>query len=141
MANVWSCAVFVDAYAAAGRNVEVPVVACLDCEEELGPWSGYWRFVREAGRCARVFVSRGRCRACGATHALLPGFAVRNRLAVVETIGTFLEVVESGPGGVRPAAVAARVPHTTARGWVRAFAACARRLTVGFCSLAIELGG
>lgn len=143
MAIEWPCAVSVDADAdaAAGRMVEVPVVACPGCEEELGPWSGYWRFVWEAGRCVRVFVPSGRCRACGATHALLPGFVVRNRLDVFETIGTLPEVVESGPGGVRSAAVAALVPHTTARGWVRAFAACARRLTVRFCALAIKLGG
>ena len=141
MAIVWPCAMSVDTYAAAGRAVEVPVVACPHCEEGLRPWSGYWRFVREAGRCLRVFVPRGRCRACGTTHALLPGFAVRNRLDVVESIGTLLEAVESGPGGVRPAARAAGVPHTTARGWVRAFAANARRLAVGFCALAVELGG
>lgn len=141
MAIVWPCAVPVDAYAAAGRDVEAPVVRCPVCEGELAPWSGYWRFVREAGRCLRVFVRRGRCRGCGATHALLPGFALRNRLDVVETIGALIEAVEGPAGGVRPAAVAARVPHTTARGWVRAFATNARRLAVGFCALAVELGG
>jgi hypothetical protein len=42
---------------------------------------------------------------------------------------------------VRPAAAAAGVPHTTARGWVRRFAARAGDLAVSFSALAVELGG
>jgi hypothetical protein len=42
---------------------------------------------------------------------------------------------------VRPAAAAAGVPHTTARGWVRRFASRAGELAVSFSALAVELGG
>jgi hypothetical protein len=42
---------------------------------------------------------------------------------------------------VRPAAAAAGVPHTTARGWARRFAARAGELAVSFLALAVELGG
>ena len=46
--------------------------------------------------------------------------------------------------GVRGAArrrPRAGVPHTTARGWVRRFAARAGELAVSFSALAVELGG
>ncbi len=49
--------------------------------------------------------------------------------------------VAGGACGVRRAAAAAGVPHTTARGWVRRFAARAGELAVSFSALAVELGG
>src|SRR5213075_1156006 len=51
---------------------------------------------------------------------------------------------ESCPAaGVRPgpAAAAAGVPYTTARGWIRRFTARAGELAVSFSALAVELGG
>jgi len=141
MAIVWPCPLSVDAYAAAGRGVEVPESRCPGCQRTLAPWSGYWRFVREAGRCVRVFVRRGRCGACRSTHALLPAFVLANRLDVAETVGAVLDAVVAGPGGVRPAAEAADIPHTTARGFVRAFVANAKDLAVRFGALCVELGG
>ncbi len=141
MAIVWACPVSVDAYAAAGRDVEVPPAMCPTCMSVMSSWSGYLRFVREAGRCFQVFVPRGICRACRRAHALLPGFCVLNRLDVVETIGAAVEAVAEGRSGVRPAASAAGVPYTTARGWVRAFARNAGRLATGFAALALDLGG
>jgi Domain of unknown function (DUF6431) len=141
MAIVWPCSLPVDAYAAAGRAVEAPESRCPACQAALVPWSGYWRFVREAGRCLRVFVRRGRCRTCRSTHALLPAFVVPHRLDVIETVGNVLDAVVNGPGGVRPAASAAGVPYTTARGFVRRFLGNAGRLAVGFGALAVELGG
>jgi len=60
---------------------------------------------------------------------------------VVESIGAVIEAVTLGPGGVRPAAAALDVPHTTARGWVRRFVAGAAGMSVGFAALAVELGG
>ena len=102
---------------------------------------GYWRFVREAGRCHHVFVARGRCATCRCTHALLPAFLARNRLDAAEKIGAVIEVVAQGRSGVRPAAKLAEVPYTTARAWVRSFALNASRLAVGFAALCVELGG
>ncbi len=141
MAIVWACPSSVDAYAAQGRGVGVPPASCPTCTAIMSPWAGYWRFVREAGRCHHVFVARGRCRACRCTHALLPAFLVLNRLDAVETIGAVVEAVGSGQTGVRPAAGLVDVPYTTARGWVRSLARSASRLAVGFEALCVELGG
>lgn len=141
MAIVLPLSVSVETYAAAGRGVVVQVPTCPDCTSAMGRWSGYWRFVREAATCVKIFVVRARCSSCGRTHALLPAFCLRNRLDVAEVIGTLIETVAVGVCGVRPAACLAKVPHTTARGWVRAFAANAGRLTAAFSALAVELAG
>jgi hypothetical protein len=141
MAIVWPCPLSVEAYAAAGHEVEAPTTSCPTCGSAMDPWAGYWRFVRQVGRCLQIFVRRGRCPACNVTHALLPAFVVRNRLDTAEVIGAVLSAVAAGPGGVRPAAQEAAVPHTTARGWVRAFSGNAARLATGFAALAVELGG
>jgi hypothetical protein len=60
---------------------------------------------------------------------------------VAETIGTVLEEVVDGPGGVRPAAARADVFHTTARSWLRRFFDRAVRIGVSFAALCVELGG
>jgi hypothetical protein len=62
------------------------------------------------------------------------------RLDEVGTVGAVIEAVVEGSVGVRPVALAADVPHTTARGWVRRFVARANDLSVGFWALAAELG-
>ena len=49
MAIVWPCPVSVDAYAAAGRGVQVPRPDCLACGAAMTFWSGYWRHLRAAG--------------------------------------------------------------------------------------------
>ena len=140
MAIVWPCPMSVDAYAAAGRGVVVPRPDCVGCGSAMTFWSGYWRHVRAAGRCLRVFVPRARCPGCAATHALLPGFLLVGRVDVVATVGAVLEQVIDGRGGVRPAAERAGVPHTTARGWLRRLGAHATRLAVTWAALAVDLG-
>jgi hypothetical protein len=72
---------------------------------------------------------------------VLPAFVLCGRLDAVETVGAIVEEVVAGVGGVRPAAAAADVPHTTARGWVRRFAAQATGWSVALAALAVELGG
>jgi hypothetical protein len=141
VAMVWPCPLPVDAYVAAGREVEFPRLACPSCSGPLVLWSGYWRHVREAGRCRKIFVPRLRCAPCGVSHALLPAFVLAWRLDVAETVGAVIGRVAGGACGVRPAAARAGVPHTTARGWVRRFRACAWGLGAGFAALAVELGG
>jgi Domain of unknown function (DUF6431) len=141
VAIVWPCPLAVDAYAAAGREVEFPRPGCPSCAGPLVFWSGYRRHVRAAGRCRRIFVPRLRCAPCRVSHALLPAFVLAWRLDVVETVGAVLTEVAGGACGVRPAAARAGVPHTTARGWVRRFSDRARELGVGFAALAVELGG
>jgi len=85
-------------------------------------------------------VPRVRCSRCGVTHALLPAFVLARRLDTAGTAGAAIGEVACGGCGVRPAAARAQVPHTTARGWVRRFAARAGELAVSFSALAAELG-
>jgi len=138
---VWPCRLPVDAYVAAGRGVKFPRPECPSCAGPLVFWSGYRRHVRAAGRCQKIFVPRLRCGRCRVTHALLPAFVLTWRLDVAETAGEVIGQVTGGMCGVRPAAAQAGVPHTTARGWVRRFAARAPELGVAFAALAVELGG
>jgi len=141
VAIVWPCPLAVDAYVAAGRDVGFPRPACPSCAGPLVFWPGYRRYVREAGRCRKIFVPRLRCSRCGVSHALLPAFVLAWRLDVTETVGVVIAAVAGGACGVRPAAERAGVPYTTARGWVRRFRARGRELGVAFAALAVELGG
>ena len=142
MAIVWPCPASVAAYARAGRAVVVPRPDCAGCGLAMTFWSGYWRHVRDEGRCVKIFVRRARCGGgCAATHALLPAFVLAGRLDVTATVGAVLEDVVDGPGGVRPAAARAGVPYSTARGWLRRFGMRASEVAVGFAALTVELGG
>jgi transposase-like protein len=138
---VWPCPLTVDAYASMGRAVRVPRPQCPSCSSPVVFWSGYWRHVRWQERERKIFVPRVRCRACGVSHALLPAFVLARRLDAADTAGAVIGQVAGGGCGVRVAAAAAGVPHTTARGWVRRFAARAGELAVSFSALAAELGG
>src|SRR4249920_2962333 len=126
VAMVWPCPLPADAYVAAGREVEFPRPACPSCAGPLVLWSGYWRHVRAAGRCRKIFVPRLRCGPCRVSHALLPAFVLAWRLDVAETVGAVIGQVAGGGCGVRPAAARRAVPYTTARGWVRRFGCRAR---------------
>ena len=141
MSIVWPCPLTVDAYASVGRAVQVPRPDCPSCLVPAVFWSGYWRYIRWRGQERKIFIPRVRSRACGVTHALLPAFVLARRLAAAEPVGAVIGQVAGGACGVRPAAAAAGVPHTTARGWVRRFASRAGELAVSFSALAVELGG
>lgn len=140
VAIVWPCPLSVDAYVAAGRDVVVPRPECPRCRGATVWWSGYRRFVRAGGSCYAMFVPRVRCGRCKATDAVLPAFVVCSRLDVAEVIGAVVEEVVAGIGGVRPAAARVGVPFTTARGWLRRFAARAGGWSVAFAAVAVELG-
>jgi hypothetical protein len=141
VAIVWPCPLGVDAYVAAGRDVEFPRLDCPSCAEPMGLWSGYWRYVRATRRCRKIFVPRERCGCCQVSHALLPVFVLAWRLDTAETVGAVIGEVASGRCGARPAAERAGVPHTTARGWLRRFRTRAAETGVAFAALAVELGG
>ena len=141
MAIVWPCLLPVDGYVAAGREVPFPRPECPSCSGSLVFWSGYWRHIRAAGRCRKIFVPRLRCGPCRVTHALLPAFVLAWRLDVVEVVGGVIGKVAGGVCGVRPAAAGLGIPYTTARGWVRRFGARGPELGVAFAALAAELGG
>jgi hypothetical protein len=141
MSMVWPCPLTAGAYASMGRAVRVPRPECPSCLVPVVSWSGCWRHVRWQERERKIFVPRVRCRGCGVSHALLPAFVLARRLDAAETAGEVIGQVACGACGVRPAAAAAGVPHTTARDWVRRFAARAGELAVSFSALAVELGG
>ena len=141
MSIVWPCGLSVDAYAAAGRNVEVPRPDCPRCFVPMVMWSGYERSVREAGLCVKIFCHRARCSSCRVSDVLLPSFVLVGRLDVAETVGAVITAVVSGASGVRPVARAAEVPHTTARGWCWRFGARAADLAVSFAALSVEISG
>ena len=140
MGIVWNCPLGVDAYAAAGRVLVVPRARCPACQGLLIFWSGYRRFVRHQGTSVRIWVRRGKCRACNVTHALLPAFLLRRRLDPAAVIGGAVARVASGVG-VRPVATALGVPHTTARDWRRRHRARAPAWLVQAEALIVELGG
>lgn len=136
------CSLSVEAYAEAGREVEVPRPDCPSCSGRMVLWGGYWRKAREADRDYRIFVPRVRCGPCGGvSHAVLPAFVLVGRLDVVESIGAVIEEAAAGPGGVDRAAERLKVPYTTARGWWRRFRSLAERVAVSFAALSVELGG
>src|SRR6266851_7395835 len=108
----------------------------------LGRWGcGRVTGGMSAGRCRKMFVPRERCGCCRVSHALLPAFVLAWRLDTAETVGAVIEQVAGGSCGARPAAERARVPHTTARGWLRRFRSRAAETEVAFAALAVELGG
>ena len=141
MSMVWPCPLTIGAYASMGRAVKVPRPECPSCLVPVVFWSGYWRHVRWQERERKIFIPRVRCRGCGVSHALLPAFVLARRLDAAESAGLVIGQVAASACGVRPAAAAAGVPYTTARGWVRRFAARAGDLAVSFSALAVELGG
>ena len=138
---VWPCALPVEMYVAAGRDVAVPRPSCLGCSLPMMFWSGYERSVRAEGRCHRLWIVRARCPLCRVSHALLPNFLLVGRLDVVDAIGQGLAGVVSERVSIGGAAARLDVPFTTVRGWVRRFTATAARWWSAFSSLTVELGG
>ncbi len=138
LAIVWPCRLSVAEYAAAGKCIDVPRQACPDCGRTLVWWSGYWRWLRD-GVVRRVWVRRGRCRACRRTHALLPDLVHERRLDSVEVIGEALER-SIGGRGMRKVAAGIGVPTSTARDWRRRHRTRAPDLLARFAALAIRLG-
>jgi hypothetical protein len=135
---VWPCRLDVSAYAALGREVTPPQVACPRCGGPTGPWSGYLRHLRDA-ELHRIFVPRVRCRRCGRTDALLPWFASPYRWDTVDVIGRALELSVAGHG-VRRIAAALERPETTVREWCRCFRDVADGLARVLLTAAVRAG-
>ncbi len=138
MAIVWPSELDVEAYAATGRDLEVPRPDCPGCHRPMQFWGWYERDVRVSPEVIhRLEVRRARC--CEHTHALLPGFVTWGRLDAVEVIGP---AVETMCGGVGTRTVAERLglKHTTVRGWRRRFAQRAEMLAIGFSRYCVALG-
>jgi hypothetical protein len=115
-------------------------LACPGCGGVLGPWgSARGRWLRgRGGRQQRVRPRRARCRACMATHVLLPVGVLLRRRDLASVIGSALLAKADGKGH-RPIAVEPEVPATTVRGWLRRFAARAELIAGHFARLAAWL--
>jgi hypothetical protein len=114
-------------------------LACPGCGGGLGR-RGFARRRRLRDRAGRVEVRprRGRCRACRATHVLLPVVALARRLDLAQVIGMALLARAAGRGH-RPIAAELGVPATTVRGWLRRFASRAELIRTHFTRLAVWL--
>jgi transposase-like protein len=141
VAIVCACELSVEAYAAAGRAVELGPKECPACARAMICWSGYWRSVRDSDRYwQKIWAPRAHCRSCRKTHVLLPSFVLLGRQDLASTIGAALEEVANG----RPidrAASSVGIARSTVRGWLRRFAGRARTLAVSFSALSVELSG
>lgn len=135
---VWPCRLDVSTYAALGRDVTPPRVACPRCGGPTGAWSGYLRHLRDA-ELHRIFVPRVRCRRCGRTDALLPWFVTPFRWDTTDVIGRALERSAAGEGVRRIAAALGR-PETTVREWCRRFGAVATDLARVLLAAAVRSG-
>jgi len=136
---VWPCPLSVDAYLAAGRNVETPRPNCPTCSAPMSFWGFYERDLRITG-IVRLVVQRMRCRRCSCSHALLPDFVTQGRLDGIEVIGASIDAMATGASD-RTVAKAVDVPHTTVRSWRRRVEARAEMLTAGFLAATVAFGG
>jgi hypothetical protein len=115
-------------------------LACPSCGGVLGGWgNAVTRPVRQpAGDDELVTPRRSRCRACLATHVLLPVRLLSRRADAGAVIGRALEEKAAGAGHRKIAGLLGR-PESTVRGWLRALARNAGRVRERFTSLAASL--
>jgi len=107
---------------AAAADLAAGALACPSCRAgRLRAW-GYGRepTVRMHGGERRLLrARRGRCRGCGATHLLVPSWAVPRRAdgtAVIAAAAARSVLHGTGTGGLGEQL---GVPASTARGWLR----------------------
>jgi len=115
-------------------------LGCPSCGGVLGGWgNAVARLVRQAeGPDEEVIPRRSRCRACRATHVLLPVQLLSRRADAGNVIGRALEAKAAGAGHRRIAGLLGR-PESTVRGWLRALARNAGPVRERFTSLAASL--
>ncbi len=114
-------------------------LACSMCGPGLRPWGyGVDREVRLRVGIERRRLRRSICRACGATHVLVPEDMLLRRRDAVEVVGVALTAKAGGKGHRRIAADLGR-PPSTVRGWLRRFAVMAGALREHFTRWAYAL--
>jgi len=107
-------------------------LGCPACGSVLRPWGhGVEREVRLLGGSERRRLRRSICRACGATHVLVPEDMLVRRRDSVEVGGAALTAKAAGAGHRRIAGDLGR-PASTVRGWLRRFAVMAVALREHF---------
>jgi Domain of unknown function (DUF6431) len=122
------------------RQLEDGELACPSCGGMLGGWgNAVTRPVRPlTGDDELVTPRRSRCRACRATHVLLPVQLLCRRADAGGVIGRALEAKAAGAGHRTIAGLLGR-PESTVRGWLRALARNAGAVRERFTSLAASL--
>lgn len=119
----------------AGGDLECPL-----CGGVLARWGhARPRVLRGVRGPVRLRPRRSRCGGCGATHVLLPVFALLRRADLAEVIGAALAARASGKGA-RPIAAESGRPAATVRGWLRRFGSRAEAVRVFFTRLLVETG-
>ena len=114
-------------------------LACPSCGPGLRPWGhGVEREVHLGVGVERRRLRRSICRACGATHVLVPEDMLLRRRDAVEVVGAALTAKARGQGHRCIAADLGR-PESTVRGWLRRFAAMAGALREHFTGWAYAL--
>jgi len=115
---------------AAGQALAASSMPCPSCSGgSLRPW-GYarTRVLRGLyGARHTLRPRRARCRACGATHVLLPSDAPLRRADTVQVVMAGL-LAHQGGAGARTIAADLDVPVDTVRSWVRSASAHAQWL-------------
>lgn len=115
-------------------------MCCPKCQAGLRPWGrGSEREVRLRDRAERRRPRRSICRACAATHVLVPEDTLLRRRDGVEVIGAALVAKAQGQGHRRIAAHLGRVASTVL-GWLRCFAVMATAIREHFTRWAHVLG-
>lgn len=121
------------------RALSAGELGCPGCGGRLRSWGfGRWRVVRCRGVVERRRPRRSRCGVCAVTHVLISTDTLLRRRDEVGVIGAALVAKAAGVGH-RVVAVLAGVPVSTARGWLRRFAANAEQVRVWFTVLAHDL--
>jgi len=114
-------------------------LACPTCGPGLRPWGqSVEREVRLRVGSERRRFRRSICRACGATHVLVPEDTLLRRRDDVEVVGVALTAKARGDGHWRIATDLGR-SASTVRGWLRRFAAMAGALREHFARWAHAL--
>jgi len=119
----------------AGGDLECPL-----CGGVLARWGhARSRVLRGVRGAVGLRPRRSRCRGCGATHVLLPVFALLRRADLAEVIGAALAAKAAGRGA-RPIAAGSGRAVATVRGWLRRFGSRAEAVRVFFTGLLVEVG-
>ncbi|WP_406274113.1 hypothetical protein OH799_00535 [Nocardia sp. NBC_00881] len=115
------------------RRLAARELACPGCGGVLAGW-GRARPRRLRSPVGPVLVSprRSRCRGCGATHVLLPVFALVRRADTAAVIVAALAAKAAQVSGFRAIAAGLGRPAETVRGWLRCFAGRAEAVRAQF---------
>jgi transposase-like protein len=114
-------------------------IGCPRCGEGVLAGWGHARARWIEGLADSLRPRRARCRACGATHVLLPVTVLLRRAYAAERIWAALSARSNGSGHRRIGA-ALSVPAATVRGWLRRAAQRLEAMRAWFLTVAVTAG-